>query len=122
MIKIELNYKVKEKDVGNKVGVILRNKLKISNRLLKKLKMNEKIIVNNTPVFSNYILKKDDDIVVNIDFEEEDYILAENIPLDIIYEDEFLLAVNKQAGMVVHPSANHQGRNLSKWCKILSKQ
>ena len=112
-----LTYTVLEAEEGQKISNILRNKLNISSRLLTKLKMNEKILVNDTPVFSSHIVKSGDFITVKIDFEEEDYIVAENIPLDILYEDKFLLAVNKPAGIVVHPSSYHLNGTLANGVK-----
>ena len=112
-----LTYTVLASEEGQKVSNILRNKLNISSRLLTKLKMNEKILVNDTPVFSSHIVKSGDFITVKIDFEEEDYIVAENIPLDILYEDEFLLTVNKPAGIVVHPSSYHLNGTLANGVK-----
>ena len=76
MIKIELKYNIVQDDDGATIKHILRDKLNISSRLLNKLKMNEKILVNNIPVFSNYIVHYKDEIIVKIDFEG-----IENIPL-----------------------------------------
>ena len=92
---IKLNYIASENEEGQKISHILRDKLNISARLLIKLKMNEKIVVNSTPVFSSYIVHSGDNITVKIDFEEEDNIEAQEMNLDILYEDEYLLAVNK---------------------------
>lgn len=115
--KMILTYTISEAEEGQKVSNILRNKLNISSRLLTKLKMNEKILVNDVPVFSSHIVKNGDFITVKIDFKEEDFILAENITLDILYEDEYLLAVNKPAGMVVHPSSYHLNGTLANGVK-----
>lgn len=112
-----LTYTVLEAEEGQKISSILRNKLNISSRLLTKLKMNEKILVNDIPVFSSHIVKNGDFITVKIDFEEDDYIDAEDISLDILYEDEYLLAVNKPAGMVVHPSSYHLNGTLANGVK-----
>ena len=117
MITIEILYKINENDSNKTIADILRNRLNISTRLLNKLKMNEKILVNNNPVFSNYIVKKDDLIKVKIDFIETDYIEPEKMDLDILYEDEYFLAVNKPAGIVVHPSANHLTNTLTNGVK-----
>ncbi len=69
------------------------------------------IYVNGTPVKSNYKVKAND--VIKVLFEHpphENLLVAEDIPLDIIYEDEDLLVVNKPAGMVVHPGhGNYSG-------------
>ena len=60
--------------------------------------------VNGTAVASNYRVKPGDVIQVLLDHEPHDYtITPENIPLDIVYEDDDLLVVNKPAGLVVHP-------------------
>ena len=59
---------------------------------------------NGKPVASNYKVKPGDVIQVLLDHEPHDYtITPENIPLDIVYEDEDVLVVNKPAGLVVHP-------------------
>lgn len=112
-----LRHNVSENEEGQKIAKLLRNELSISSRLLNKLKMNQKILVNDTPVFSSYILRKNDEITVKIDFEENDFIEAEEINLDILYEDEYLLAVNKQANMVVHPSSYHTSGTLANGVK-----
>lgn len=68
--------------------------------------------VNGVPQKSNYRLKADDVIRVEIPDAVATPILPENIPLDILYEDEDLLIVNKPKGMVVHPSAGHYSGTL----------
>ena len=118
MIKIELNYIVTKNEDQMTIANILRRKVNVSSRLLTKLKMDQKILVNNEPVFSNYIVRENDKIVVKIDFEETDGILPEEMKLDVIFEDEFLLAINKPAGIVVHPSANHQTNTLANGVKF----
>ncbi len=118
LIKIKLHYTVNQNDENKKIGSILREKLFVSARLLNKLKMNGKILVNGLPVFSSYILKLKDEIIVNIDFEEECDIESENMNLDILYEDDCLIAINKPAGIVVHPSSYHPNNTLSNGVKF----
>lgn len=113
MIKIELKHLVSIEDDKTTVTHILKDRLNISSRLLIKLKMNEKILVNDVPVFSNYIVSAGDNIVVKIDFEETDYINPEEMNLNILYEDDYILAVDKTAGIVVHPSSNHLNGTLA---------
>lgn len=117
MIKIKLTYIALKEDENKKVGNILRDKLNISSRLLTKLKMNGKILVNRTSVFSSYIVHQNDEITVNIDFEEEDNIIPEEMNLDILYEDDYLLAINKPFGTVVHPSSYHPDKTLANGVK-----
>ncbi|TFV92012.1 RluA family pseudouridine synthase [Algoriphagus kandeliae] len=63
------------------------------------------VLVNGLPTKSNYKVKPLDDIRVMLPKEPRDTeVIPENIPLDIVYEDQHLLVVNKPAGMVVHPA------------------
>lgn len=117
MITMELIHKVDLSENEITIAHLLRDKMNISARLLNKLKTNEKILVNDIPVFSNYIIHTNDLVKVNLDFEEQDYIIAENISLNVLYEDEYLLAIDKPAGMVVHPSSNHLSNTLANGVK-----
>lgn len=69
------------------------------------------IIVNGRPVKSNYKVKPGDVISIVMDRPRYDFeIIAQDIPLDIVYEDDFLLVVNKPPGLVVHPGhGNYSG-------------
>lgn len=71
----------------------------------------DNVLVNNSPVKSNYKVKPNDIIsVVLAHPPRENNIIPQNIPLNIVYEDEDLLVVNKEAGMVVHPGfGNFEG-------------
>ena len=79
----------------------------LSRSYIQKLLSEGNILVNNTPVKSNYKLRLDDTISVTIPEPEDIDILPEDIPLDIVFEDEDILIVNKPKGMVVHPAAGH---------------
>lgn len=69
------------------------------------------ILVNDEPVKSNYKVKPMDVIRIVFEHPPHEYLLApEDLPLDIVYEDEHLIVVNKEAGMVVHPGhGNYSG-------------
>lgn len=69
------------------------------------------ILVNNTPAKSNYKVKPNDDIQIVMDYPRHELkIIPEDIPLDIMYEDEALIVINKPAGLVVHPGhGNYSG-------------
>lgn len=71
----------------------------------------DNVLVNNSPVKSNYKVKPNDIISVILAHPpRETNIIPQNIPLNIVYEDEDLLVVNKEAGMVVHPGfGNFEG-------------
>ena len=66
------------------------------------------IHVNGKPVKSNYKVRPNDVITLMLDRPKHDTsIVAEDIPLNIVYEDDALMVVNKEAGMVVHPGAGN---------------
>lgn len=68
--------------------------------------------VNGEAVPKNYRLKAGDEVCVEIPEPQSTELLPENIPLDIVYEDEHLLVVNKPKGMVVHPAHSHYSGTL----------
>ncbi|GIV27894.1 MAG: pseudouridine synthase [Bacteroidia bacterium] len=69
------------------------------------------VLVNGKPVQPNYRVKPNDEIKILLTRPPRDFkLIPENIPLNIIYEDEYILVINKDAGMVVHPGAgNYSG-------------
>lgn len=82
----------------------------ISRSKIKRMIESGNILVNNKKIKASYNLKLDDNIYINDDYTEEVEIKPENIPLDIVYEDDYLLVVNKKSGMVVHPAVgNYSG-------------
>lgn len=84
----------------------------LSRSFLQKLIKDEHVWVNHTIQKANYRLKAEDLVQIEIPDAVETPILPEDIPLDILYEDEDLLVVNKPKGMVVHPSAGHYNGTL----------
>lgn len=92
-----------------RLSSFLRGELKMSTALMNKLKWGEGIRVNGAPQRTNYPVQPGDVIIVWLDEEEPEY-PAQDGPLTILYEDEFLLAVDKPAGMLIHPSrAKNEG-------------
>ena len=83
-----------------------------SRSYLQKLLKEENILVNEKARKANYKLREGEEITILIPPMEEVEILPENIPLDILYEDQWLLIVNKPKGMVVHPAAGHTSGTL----------
>ena len=79
----------------------------ISRSQLKKLIDNKQILLNGTPVKASLKLKGGESILVNLPEPEPIEAIPEDIPLDILYEDQDLIVINKPAGMVVHPAAGH---------------
>ena len=94
------------KIVANREGRLssfLLGELKMSSSLMNKLKWGDALQVNGEPQRTNYPVKPGDVVTVRLDEEEPEY-PAEEGPLTILFEDDYLLAVDKPAGMLIHPS------------------
>lgn len=117
--------KVDEQDEGLRIDKYLSNIFKDKSRsFIQGLIEKENVKVNSKSLKSNYKLKKADEIEIMIPEPEILSVEAENIPIDIVYEDEDVIVVNKAQGMVVHPApGNYNGtlvNALLYHCKDLS--
>lgn len=83
-----------------------------SRSYIQKLIKDEQVTVNNQKIKSNYKVQSSDQLRVELPKLQEPDILPEDIPLDILYEDEDVLVINKPKGMVVHPSAGHYSQTV----------
>lgn len=83
-----------------------------SRSFFQKLIKQNLVLVNGKIQKANYRVSAEDTVSVTIPKAQEIEILPENIPLDILYEDDDVLVVNKPKGMVVHPSAGHYSKTL----------
>lgn len=109
-----LEHIISEDEAGKPLKHILKRKLQISERLVKKLKLQQKIFINDTPERVNYIVRPGERLKVVLDLNEEcDFIEPQNIPLDIVFEDDCLIVLNKQPGIVVHPTCSHQDNTIA---------
>lgn len=95
-----------------RIDTYLADYLSLSRSKVQKLIKNKLVTVNGKIVSANYIVKEEDEILVNDDLNYEINIEPENIPLDIVYEDDDLLVINKESGMVVHPAPGHYEKTL----------
>lgn len=84
----------------------------LSRSYIRKLLKEQKVKADHKTVKANYKVQPGQEIVVEIPDAEPLDIQPEDIPLDILYEDPYLLVVNKPKGMVVHPAAGHTGGTL----------
>ena len=98
---------------GRKIREYLKEELGLSSRLIRGASIDKRIFANNKAVKMNYILKGNDSILINLMKDETQNIDPENIPIDIIYEDEDIIVVNKEPNMVVHPTKRHQSGTLA---------
>lgn len=104
---------VLESQSGIRIDKFLSDELpEMSRSYIQKLIKEDQVTVNGKIVKANYKLSADDFVVVCQPELKEPDILAEDIPLDILYEDEDFLVINKPKGMVVHPSAGHYSGTL----------
>lgn len=99
---------VQQSDCGKRIDAFLSDKLEnITRSTIQKLLTNGNITVNSKVVSKSYKLSENDEIVILLPENTEIDVEPENIPLEIVFEDEYLLVVNKPKGMVVHPAAGN---------------
>ncbi len=109
-----INVNIDEKLNNKTVKEILFNHLNLSNALVKKLKQTEDgINVNGVKVYVTKILKAGDKLTVNIRDKRSENIVPEEICLNILYEDEDIIVIDKKRGMPTHPSHNHHNDTLA---------
>ena len=108
-----MQYIVNDEDVfvGERIDKFLSEQNEEFTRsYIQKLIEEENVLVNGNIVKASYKIKAGDNITVNADDVDELEIVAENIPLDIVYEDKDIIVINKEKGMVVHPgNGNYTG-------------
>ena len=108
---MEINYKIKNST--QTINSILQNELQISSRLLYKLIKLNKIQLNHQPCDTRKTITLGDTITINFDYEEDNSnIVPTKMDLNIIFEDDWLLVVNKPAGIAIHPSVLHYSDSL----------
>ena len=90
---------------GGRLSAVLKEELKMSTGLLNRAKWADGLRVNGQSVHTDYQVTPGDEIVVLLEEKQAQY-PAESGPLTILYEDAYLLAVDKPAGMLIHPSRN----------------
>ncbi len=92
---------------GKRLDSFLSLELEISRSKVQKLIKEGKVLVNGKEMNSSYQVRVDDEIEVNDELDYEINVEPEDIPLDIVYEDDDLIIINKKSGMVVHPAPGH---------------
>ena len=116
---MNLSYQIDKTDHYDNVLHVLKEQFLLSDRLITKLKKANKIYLNDLQTYTKKSLTVGDTVSVLIDFEEDNSnIVASNIPLNIIYEDDYLLVINKPANIAIHPSILHFDNSLSNGVKF----
>jgi 23S rRNA pseudouridine1911/1915/1917 synthase len=114
MVQESLNFTVDQVNVDSRLDTYLASQISNWSRArLQRLIDNEDVLVNGKSAKASYRLRAGDEIEVELISAPIESFTPENIPLDIVYEDDVLLVVNKPAGLVVHPAAGIQSGTLA---------
>ncbi|HYF82329.1 MAG TPA: RluA family pseudouridine synthase [Clostridia bacterium] len=100
-------YEIEKQHDGVKLGDYLREHLMMSRNGLIKVKKSGSLKVNGLNVHTDIILKAGDKVEFELTDQNSENILPEFMELAIIYEDEYMIVINKEAGIPTHPSKNH---------------
>ena len=103
---------ITENQAGERIDRFLADSQDLTRSFLQKILKEGEVMVNGKSVKANYKLRKGDRVEFEIPEAVEPDIVAEDIPLSILYEDADVLVVDKPKGMVVHPAAGHYSRTL----------
>ena len=111
---MKLEYIANSSDTNKTVKDILLTKFNISHRLLITLKRENCIFLNGNVINVSHTITENDNVSVSFSYEEDNTnIIPVKMPLDIIYEDDAYLVINKPYGIPVHPSMLHYEDSLS---------
>ena len=108
-----LEKKVEDVVEGTKLREYLKREMGISTRLIRSASIQKRIFINNEVVKMNRVIKNGEIIKIDLEKEESQNIAQEKIDIDIVYEDEDILVVNKKPFMVVHPTKTYQSGTLA---------
>ncbi|GAA5496229.1 ribosomal large subunit pseudouridine synthase D [Rubritalea halochordaticola] len=98
---------------GTRLDVFLTSKLpELSRAKIQALLKSGDILVNNTKAKPKNPVNAGDEVTINIPEPETEELLPEDIPLDVLYEDEHIIVINKEHGLVVHPAAGNASGTL----------
>ena len=113
-----LEYIVKDNKYQN-INQILKQEFQISARLMHKLIVEKHVLLNKCVVDTRNSVVANDIVTVNLDFDEEsENIVAKKMELNIIFEDDCFLILNKPSGIAVHPSILHYEDSISNGVKF----
>lgn len=109
-----INFTVNDEDAGKRLDTFLAERIAgWSRSRLQHAIADGDVTVGGRPAKASYKIRSGDQIDVELHTPADTRFEPENIPLDIVYEDEFLAVINKPAGMVVHPGAGTSGGTLA---------
>lgn len=100
------NHTVTDSDIGLSINQIIKANFKFSSRFKTKMKFQKLVDLNGTPTPGFITPEVGDEISIRLP-EETSNFPAEDIPIDVLYEDDNLMFINKQPGLIVHPTKGH---------------
>ncbi|NRT75108.1 RluA family pseudouridine synthase [Clostridium beijerinckii] len=108
-----LEKQVVNMEKGTKIREYLKVELGLSTRLIRSASLGKRIFVNDEVVKMNRVLNEGEIIKIDLEKDESQDIAPEKMDIDIVYEDEDILVVNKKPFMVVHPTKSYQSGTLA---------
>lgn len=115
---MKLKYIVKNNEQFDNLKEVLKTKFEISDRLLTKLKKNNLIFINNCVANIKSPVNPNDIVEISLDYNEDNTnIIPTKMDLKIVFEDDYLLILNKPAGYPIHPSMLHFEDSISNGVK-----
>ena len=103
-----LKYIVDKNDSGKTINEIINQKFCLSNRLFTKLIRDKRIFVNDKNMDTRLKVSENDKITIDLNYDEDNSnIVSKQMELDIVYEDEGMVIINKPLGIAIHPSIRH---------------
>ncbi|MFD1409575.1 RluA family pseudouridine synthase [Kroppenstedtia eburnea] len=106
-------HQVREEEEGKMVRQLLRNRFRFSRRMFRRLKEAEAVEVNGETVYLTSRVKAGDRIAVFLPGDAGDGVKPQSLPLRVVHEDEDLIILDKQPGVVVHPTRNYSEGTLA---------
>lgn len=105
-------YKVKKEEENIRIDKLIGNIEDISRTSIQRMIEEDNILVNEKKVRTSYKVSEGDKITINKEEPKDIDIIPQEMPLEIIYEDDDILIVNKEKGIVVHPGNGNPDRTL----------
>lgn len=106
---MELNHRARG---CGRLSDILKNEMQVSSGLMNRLKWDDRILVNGVSQRTNFRVEAGDTVTLLLDEPDPEY-PPEELPLEILYEDDHILAVDKGAGVLIHPSRSRDSGTLA---------
>lgn len=116
-------YTVSVDEDGKQLKKILKRHLTLSRRMIRRLKVGHAVLVNGKEMYFTDRVQAGDQIVLMLPVDKEYNVPPQPIPFHIHYEDEDIMVINKQAGLVVHPTGGHPDGTLANgWVHYFQEQ